>query len=335
MYLSGPSFIWHTVVVLLCICSCSWAETEKKKTVTVLGLGTMGRAVAQCFATKGYDVHVWNRGEENRSKVRGIENITVHDNVQDAVEASDIITMIVVADRNLQAAMSVIQSIPPLVWKHKTLVQYSTHEPTSILAQETLMKSLGANLIGGAIVAVPHLVCSNKGSYLVSSADEQLLESVSPILQELGPVTPYPGNVGYAALAYFGLIQSLQFGLAGHELSLLLMKRYGAPRPLVEQYLQLIQTNVPSYFIRFSGLATRAVLDDDYESLAKSFLPSDAYLEILEMQAFFCEQMGIVVEDTYLYQYLQVFRRLPADGSVGPTAVIGYYKTNDEETREL
>jgi hypothetical protein len=99
--------------------------------------------------------------------------------------------------------------------------------------------------------------------------------------------------------------------------------------------LQLIQTNVPTYFIRFSGLATRAALDDDYESLAKSFLPSDAYLEILEMQAFFCEQMGIVVEDTYLYQYLQVFRRLPADGSVGPTAVIGYYKTNDEETSEL
>jgi hypothetical protein len=155
-------------------------------------------------------------------------------------------------------------------------------------------------------------------------------------LQELGPVTTYPGNVGYAALAYFGLIQSLQFGLAGHELSLLLMKHYGAPKILVEQYLELIQMNVPNYFLRFSGLATRAVLEEDYESLAKMFLPSDAYLEILEMQAYFIKQMGIVLEDTYLDQYLKVFRRLPADGSLGPTAVIEYYKTtNDKTTNEL
>ena len=60
--------------------------------------------------------------------------------------------------------------------------------------------------------------------------------------------------------------------------------------------------------------------------LAKTFLPSDAYLEILEMQAYFIEQMGIVLEDTYLDQYLKVFRRLPADGSLGPTAVMNITK---------
>jgi 3-hydroxyisobutyrate dehydrogenase-like beta-hydroxyacid dehydrogenase len=297
----------------------------------------MGRAVAQCFASRGYQVHAWNRGEENRNAVQGMENITVHDSLEDAVEASSLVAMIVVADRNLQAATSIIHSISPLSWNNKTLVQYSTHEPTSIVAQEKLMHSLGANLIGGAIVAVPHLVCTNKGSYLVSTADEHLLEDALPVLQELGPVTTYPGNVGYAALAYFGLIQSLQFGLAGHELSLLLMKRYGAPKTLVEQYLELIQRNVPNYFLRFSGLATKAVLEEDYESLSKSFLPSDAYLEIFEMHAQFVEQMGIVVEDTYLDPYLKAFRRLPADGSLGPTAIIEYYKTHDDDktTNEL
>jgi len=258
-----------------------------------------------------------------------VGNITVHDDLQGAVEASDLIAMIVVADRNLLAATGIIEAIPKESWKNKTLVQYSTHEPTSILAQEKLMESLGAKLIGGAIVAVPHIVCSNKGSYLVSSTKDELLEETLPVLEALGPVTTYPGNVGYAGLAYFGLIQSLQFGLAGHELSLLLMKRYGAPRKLVEQYLELVQTSIPTYFIRFSGLATRAVLDNDYESLARTFLPSDAYLEILEMQAYFCEQMGVVLQDTYLDQYLKVFRRLPRDGSVGPTAVIEEYKTID------
>lgn len=315
------------LLLLLLIVSVSLAE-EEKASITVLGLGGMGRAVAECFASKGYRVHAWNRGKENRDKVRGVTNITVHDDLQSAVEASDSIAMVVVADRNLQAATGIIHSIPKESWKNKTLIQYSTHEPTSILAQEKLMESLGGRLVGGAIVAVPHIVCSSKGSYLVSSTDDDLLEETMPVLEALGPVTTYPGNVGYAALAYLGLIQSLQFGLAGHEFSLLLMKRYGAPRKLIEQYLELVQSSIPTYFIRFSGLATKAVLDNDYESLAKTFLPSNAYLEILEMQAFFCEQMGVVLEDTYLDQYLKVFRRLPSDGSVGPTAVIEKYKTN-------
>lgn len=321
--------------VLLLFLLVSFCLAKEEHAITVLGLGGMGQAVAKCFASKGYQVHAWNRGEENRDKVRGVANITVHDDLQDAVEASDLIAMIVVADRNLKAATSIIESISKESWKNKTLIQYSTHEPTSILAQEKLMESLGAKLIGGAIVAVPHIVCSSKGSYLVSSTDDELVEETLPVLDTLGPVTVYDGNVGYAALAYLGLIQSLQFGLAGHELSLLLMKRYGAPRKLVEQYLELVQTSIPTYFIRFSGLATKAVLENDYQSLSKTFLPSDAYLEILEMQAYFCEQMGVVLEDTYLDQYLKVFRRLPSDGSVGPTAVIEEYKTLDDPAAEL
>lgn len=314
------------IFLLLNIC----LAEEELAPITVIGLGGMGRAVAECFASKGHLVHAWNRGEENREKVRGITNITVHNNLQEAVEASDLIAMVVVADRNLAAATAIIESIPPDVWKGKTLIQYTTHEPNSILAQEELMTSLGAKLIGGAIVAVPHLVCSKTGSYLVSTANDDLLEETMPILEELGPVTTYPGNVGYASLAYLGLIQSLQFGLAGHELSLLLMKRFGAPPALIQQYLTLVQGSIPTYFKRFSGLATKAVLEDDFESLARTFLPSDAYLEILEMQASFCEQMGVVVEDTFLDQYLIVFRRLPKDGSVGPTAVIQHYKTVDK-----
>ena len=322
--------------LLVSFCSFCLADGDKVKTVTILGLGGMGRAVAECFASKGYHVHAWNRGAENRYKVRGVPNITVHDDVEGAVEASQLVIMVLVADRHLESATSVITSIPKETWKNKTLVQYSTHEPTSILAQEKMMESLGAKLIGGAIVAVPHIVCSNTGSYMVSSTKDELLEETLPILKELGPVVTYPGNVGYAALAYLGLIQSLQFGLAGHELSLLLMKRYGAPRKLVEQYLELIQSSIPTYFKRFSRLATSAVLDNDYEGLAKTFLPSDAYLEILEMQAYFCGQMGVELEDTYLDQYLKVLRRLPKDGSVGPTAVIEYYKTKDiDATAEL
>jgi 3-hydroxyisobutyrate dehydrogenase-like beta-hydroxyacid dehydrogenase len=81
-----------------------------------------------------------------------MDNITVHDDLKEAVDASALVAMVVVADRNLQAATSIINSVPPTSWKDKTLIQYTTHEPTSIVAQERLMESLGAKLVGGQIV---------------------------------------------------------------------------------------------------------------------------------------------------------------------------------------
>ena len=149
-----------------------------------------------------------------------------------------------------------ITSIPKTSWENKTLVQYATQEPTSILEQKKSMESLEAKVIGGAIVAVPHIICSNTGSYMMSSTKDEMLEKSLPALRGLGQVVNYPGNVSYAALDYLELIRTLQFGLAGHELSLLLIKHYnGAPRNLVEYSI---------YFKRFSRLATNGVLDNDF-----------------------------------------------------------------------
>jgi hypothetical protein len=52
------------------------------------------------------------------------------------------------------------------------------------------------------------------------------------------------------------------------------------------------------------------------------------------MHAQFCKDMGIA-EPTYLDQYLKVFNRVPKDGSMGPTAVIEYYKITDATDVEL
>jgi 3-hydroxyisobutyrate dehydrogenase-like beta-hydroxyacid dehydrogenase len=262
--------------LFLCLILASTAlaseSDQEKGSVTVVGLGGMGQAFVKCFASKGYLVHAWNRSEKNRNITRefGLENLTVHEDLKSAVAASDMIIMVVAATGNLQASNSVIRGLPEHSWRGKTLIQYSSHDPTAIKAQEELVESLGAELIGGAIVGQTQTVCTSYGTYLVSSSNAELLEKAVPTLEALGPVSIYPGDVGYAALAYVGLIQSLQFGLAGHELTLLLMRRYGAPREIVEQYVKLVQGSVPPFFSQFADMTAQAVLANDYQGVSSS-----------------------------------------------------------------
>ena len=56
--------------------------------VSVLGLGVMGKALVQCFSSKGYSVHAWNRGEAKRKEIRdlNLSGVTVYEDMEEAGE---------------------------------------------------------------------------------------------------------------------------------------------------------------------------------------------------------------------------------------------------------
>jgi 3-hydroxyisobutyrate dehydrogenase-like beta-hydroxyacid dehydrogenase len=204
---------------------------EENKNIALLGLGIMGRAVAKSYSSKGYTVHGWNRGKVNQdlAKDMNLENLVICDDAAEAVKHSDhLVIMTVMADQMLSTTETVIQSVDANIWKGKTLVQFTSHDPFAIKAQEKLVTTtMHANLIGGAMMAVPDTVGTNKGNFLVSSKDPKLVEHNLPALQVLGNVVPLNGDIGLASLADIGLLQALQFGLAGNELSCLIFERYG------------------------------------------------------------------------------------------------------------
>lgn len=210
-------------------------STDTKKSITLLGLGIMGRAVARSFHIAGYRVNAWNRGQANRAltKAMKLDNIVLYEDPNEAIQQSDLAMMMVLADEMLATAGAVIYSVNKETWRGKTLVQFTSHEPFAIKVQEELMEStLNANLIGGAMMAVPTTVGTETGIFLVSSKDPELVETHISDLKPLGKIVPLTGDTGLASLADIGLLQALQFGLAGNELSCYLFQRYGVDKKI-------------------------------------------------------------------------------------------------------
>lgn len=297
--------------------------------ITVVGLGLMGNAICKCYAKKGYQVHAWNRGQKNRKLAEKIPGVCVYETIDAAVAQSSLIIMSVVGDIMLETAQSMLQSFPA-AWKGKTLVQFSSHEPTAIKAQDSLMEKLGGNLIGGAMMAVPETV-GNSGIFLVSSKDPRIIETNLEHLQPLGKVVVMDGqDVGLAALMDIGFLQSIQFGLAGNELCCHMFQRYGVSQSFRDKYLELVPEVVLPIYHECATFASNAVFANEFETLARTFLRASSHLAVLESHQFFFEQMGLK-EETYSSVYLDKFRKLPDKNNVGPAAIVKeYYFTNDK-----
>jgi 3-hydroxyisobutyrate dehydrogenase-like beta-hydroxyacid dehydrogenase len=300
--------------------------TDAEKSITLLGLGIMGRAVAKCYNDKGYRVHAWNRSKAKRdlTKAMNLENVIIYDDPSEAVQQSDsnLVLMMVLADEMLATAESVIASIAPTTaWKGKTLVQFTSHEPFAIKAQEKLIMSLHANLIGGAMMAVPTTVGTNEGIFLVSSRDPTLVKNILPALEVLGTVVPFEGDTALASLADIGLLQGLQFGLAGNELSCLIFQRYGVDQNFKDTYVELIPKTTVPIFETLSQEASKAVFSNNYDDQAKTYTAA-GHLAVYEAHQYFFERMGLTGQ-SYLSIYLEQFRKV--DGSKGPSAIVETY----------
>lgn len=296
---------------------------QQEKSIALLGLGIMGRAVAASYSRNGYTVHAWNRGQSNRDRTKAmdLENVIVYDNPTEAVKGSRLVLMTVMADEMLATAESVIQSVEKEAWKGKTLVQFTSHEPFAIKAQEKLMKSVQAELIGGAMMAVPSTVGTDKGIFLVSAPNAAPMETHMSALQVLGQVVSFTGDTGLASLADIGLLQTLQFGLAGNELSCLVFERYGVDQAFKDSYQELLPKTTLPILDHLSQVSCRAVFADDYEEQSKVYTAA-GHLAVYESHQFFFERMGLVGE-TYLSVYLKQFRKVK--GSTGPSAIVKDY----------
>jgi len=294
-----------------------------KNSITLLGLGIMGRAIARSFSNKGYTVHAWNRGKPNRDRtqVMNLANVILYNDPNEAVKQSSLILMTVLADEMLATAESVINSIDSKTWKGKTLVQFTSHEPFAIKAQEKLMDALQANLIGGAMMAVPATVGTEAGIFLVSAKDPFLVEKHLTALKVLGTVVSFEGDIGLASLADIGLLQTLQFGLAGNELSCYMFERYGVDQAFKDTYVELLPKTTLPILDHLSCLACKAVFSHSYEDQSKVYTVA-GHLAVYEAHQYFFQRMGLRGE-TYLSVYLKQFRKVK--GSDGPSAIVHTY----------
>lgn len=78
--------------------------------------------------------------------------------------------------------------------------------------------------------------------------------------------------MGYASLVDLGMIQTICFGLAGHELTFKLMQKYGASRELMDAYVDVTEKITPIVGASAISATSKAFLNNnDWERQGKVF----------------------------------------------------------------
>lgn len=275
--------------------------------VGVVGLGQMGKAIVECYASHGYQVHAWNRGKEKAQVVKdlGLENVKVHDKLEEVLSSTDLVIMAILGGEDLKTAEAVVKSVPKKSWKGKTLMQYSAHEPTSANSFDKTIQSLGAKHIAGAMLAMPEDIC-HEGVMIIASKELSTIDKHRSTLEKMGPLVELEEDVGLASLVDIGVLQTVYFGIMGHEMTHLMIERYGAPKWFEERYLKIVTEVGPAWLPVICKQVSHVITTKKWKESIDSV---ELIVDVFQVHLAFFEKMGIV-SDTYLHFYLKYVNKV-------------------------
>ncbi|GGN25838.1 dehydrogenase [Lentzea pudingi] len=171
--------------------------------ITVLGLGNLGRALAEAFVRDGRSVVVWNRSE---AKAAGLA-ATVASSPAEAVAAGG---LVVVALLDHQAAQRVLSGVDV---RGKALVNLTSGTPDEARELAGWAAESGAEYLHGAVYAVPQTIGTDASS-IIYSGSSVVHERWRETLALLGKVTFLGADAGRAS-GYDVAILSGMYGLLG------------------------------------------------------------------------------------------------------------------------
>jgi 3-hydroxyisobutyrate dehydrogenase len=193
------------------------------KTISVLGLGKMGRGIAQRLLLEGYQVYIWNRSSDKATELIKEGAIWVNDPGQAANAANIILSMVSddLASRTIwEATLSHMQP-------GSFLIECSTLSEAHVQWLSSEARQKGIHYIDCPVTGLPSQAATGQLTLLVGadpedlSAIKQVLESFSIAIRHFGPVgarTAYKlminlmGAIQIAALAE-GLALAGKWGL--------------------------------------------------------------------------------------------------------------------------
>ena len=307
------------------------STTNKHEDVSIVGLASMGKALLECLSRRQQQqqqqqhvmqIHAWTPGQEQRQAVQDLPNVALYSTFSEAVGAST--TCFFFVD-DWAESFKLIQSLARKQWEKKTLVLFSSYTPSHIKKLEQwFCQELGVDvcLVGGALIAVPQTVCSEQALILTTKE--------LPILSGIGKTIPFIGDVGLAALANTGIIQSIIFGMAGHELSTLMFRKYGVNEEFQEAYINFAAEIIPVYMKMLMPEASDAIMSKNYGEY--SYISSAAFRRVLEMQLDFMQDLGIA-EDIFVKGYLKYLERIPSPRD-GPAAWVEQAIISDKKLQK-
>lgn len=171
--------------------------------ITVLGLGNLGRALAEAFVRDGRSVVVWNRSE---GKAAGLA-ATVASSQEEAVAAGG---LVVVAVLDHQAAQGVLGGVDV---RGKAVVNLTSGTPDDARELAEWTAARGGEYMHGAVYAVPQTIGTDASS-IIYSGSSAVHERWRETLALLGKVTFLGADAGRAS-GYDVAILAGMYGLLG------------------------------------------------------------------------------------------------------------------------
>ena len=120
------------------------------KKISVIGLGQMGKKIAEMFMQKDYDVTVWNRTKE---KATAANNTKIAKDVEEAVAQSKVSIICVLDNIAVTEILTRIDSKNILTGK--IIINFTTGTPGEVKRLESWLANLGASYLNGAIQVAP------------------------------------------------------------------------------------------------------------------------------------------------------------------------------------
>lgn len=177
--------------------------------VTVLGLGDMGRALAEAFLSGGHPTTVWNRSAGKADALVGKEAVEAG-SAREAIEASPLVVACLLDDA------SVYDVLDPAAGAlaGRTLVNLTTGTPAQAREMSAwAQKRNVAGFLDGGIMAVPSMV-GGPHAFILYSGSQEAIDTYETALAVLGTVKYTGTDPGFAALYDLALLNGM-YGMLG------------------------------------------------------------------------------------------------------------------------
>ena len=177
--------------------------------VTVLGLGAMGRVLAERLLAAGHRVTVWNRTAGRAADLVAAGAIAAPD-IAAAVERD---TLVVVC---LLDAASVHETLDPVIgsMRGRQLVNLTTTTPNEARELAAWASDHGVAYLDGGIMATPPMI-GEAGAAILYSGDDALFAEHRPLLDRWGESSFHGTDAGLASLHDMAMLAGMYIMFAG------------------------------------------------------------------------------------------------------------------------
>lgn len=198
-------------------------KNDNVRKISVIGLGQMGKKIAELYASAKFDVMVWNR---TAGRAAGLANVKVAGSVDEAIAHGSLQIICVYDNKGTQEVLNRITD--KRILTSKTIVNFTTGSPGEAEALEAWVREAGGYYLNGAIQVAPDQMGMSETTILMggnSTAYKRVLEDLRLLggnLRYLGEKAAASSAMDLATLtwlygSYIGLIYGIRltqaFGL--------------------------------------------------------------------------------------------------------------------------